>query len=153
MDNKMKAALVGGVVAGVLSNIPFVNMCCFIWAVGGGFLAVFLYLKGAPGLMTPGDGAKLGLKAGIIGAIVYLVIALPLILLWGGGAALTSSDSGGALGAGVMAGLGSLVVVVFAAVILGFMVLGGVIGAAVLGKKGAGLPPPPPPPPPGGPVV
>lgn len=153
MDNKMKAALIGGVVAGVLSAllgaVPVLGICCFLWSLGGGFLAVFIYLKGEPGLMTPGDGAKLGLRAGIIGAIIYLVIALPLMLLWGGAAMMSSSGSGSAVGAGVVAGLGMFVVVIAAAVIAGFTVLGGVIGAAVLGK-GAGAPPPPPPPAAGG---
>src|SRR5437763_16662217 len=148
MDNKMKAALIGGVVAGVLCDIPVVSSCCFLWALGGGFLAVFMYLKGAPGPMTPGDGAKLGLRAGIVGAIIYLIIALPLMLLWGGGAAMSQAvqqSGGSAMGAGVLAGLGAFIIVVVAAVIVGFTVLGGVIGAAVLGK-GAGAPPPPPPP-------
>jgi hypothetical protein len=154
MDNRMKAALIGGVVAGALSAllgaIPVLGICCFLWALGGGFLAVFIYLKGAPGPMTPGEGAKLGLRAGIIGAIIYLIIALPLMLLWGGAAMMSSSDSGSAVGAGVVAGLGSLIVVVAAVVIAGFTVLGSVIGAAVLGKGAGAAPPPPPPPPAGG---
>src|SRR5437660_3249016 len=83
MDNKMKAALIGGVVAGVLSVIPVVSTCCFLWALGGGFLAVFIYLKGAPGPMAPGDGAKLGIRAGVVGAVIYLVIGLPMMQLWG----------------------------------------------------------------------
>jgi hypothetical protein len=149
MDNRMKAALIGGGVAGVLSGLLSITGvgggCCFLWALGGGFLAVFLYLKGAPGPMTPGDGAKLGLRAGIIGAVIYLVIALLLVLVWGGAAMMSSSDSGSAVGVGIVAGLGSLIIVVAAVVIAGFTVLGGVIGAAVLGK-GAGAPPPPPPP-------
>jgi hypothetical protein len=160
MDNKMKAALIGGIVAGVLCIIPLVGNCCFIWGIGGGFLAVFLYLRSVPGPMTPGEGAKLGLRAGIIGAIIYLIIAVPLTLIWGGlSMASSSSENGGALGAGLAAGLGAFIVVVVAAVLIGFMILGGLIGAAVLGKGGAAAPPPPPPPPPpaaggfGGPTV
>ena len=152
MDNKMKAALIGGVVAGVLSVIPVVSTCCFLWALGGGFLAVFIYLKGAPGPMAPGDGAKLGIRAGVVGAIIYLIIALPMMLLWGGAsmsAAVQQSGGGSAMGAGMLAGLGAFIVVVVAVVIIGCTALGGLIGAAVLGK-GAGAPPPPPPPPPAG---
>jgi len=152
MDNKMKAALIGGVVAGVLSVIPVVSTCCFLWALGGGFLAVFIYLKGAPGPMAPGDGAKLGVRAGVVGAIIYLIIAVPFMLLWGGGAAMSQAvqqSGGSAMGAGMLAGLGAFIVVVVAVVIIGCTALGGLIGAAVLGK-GAGAPPPPPPPPPAG---
>ena len=152
MDNKMKAAIIGGAIAGVLSAIlgllPVLGLCCFLWAILGGFLAVFVYTKGTPGPMTPGDGAKLGLRAGIVAAVVYIVISLPLSLLMGGAAiasALQRSGGSGMAGAGLAAGLGIFVVVIAGVVILGFTTLGGVIGAAVLGKGGAaGAPPPPP---------
>lgn len=147
MNDRTKAAVIGGAVAGVLSIIPFVSTCCILWAIGGGVLAVFMYLKGAGGPMTPGDGAKLGLRAGIVAAIIYLIIALPMMLLTGG-AALTQAmqQAGGsdAVGAGVLAGLGAFMVVVVAALLVGFTALGGLIGAAIFGK-GAGTPPPPPP--------
>src|SRR5215213_8034847 len=153
MDNRMKAAIIGGAVAGVLSAIlglvPILGMCCFLWALLGGFLAVFMYTKGTPGPMTPGDGAKLGLRAGIVAAIVYIVISLPLTLIFGGAAiasALQRSGGSGVAGAGLAAGLGAFAVVIAGVIILGFTTLGGVIGAAVLGKGGgAGVPPPPPP--------
>ena len=152
MDNKMKAALAGGGVAGVLSIIPLVGNCCFLWALLGGFLAVFIYLKGAPGPLAPGDGAKLGLRAGVVGAIIYLIIALPMWLISGGAAmsqAMQQSGAGDAVGTGMLAGLGVFMVVVVAAVIVGLTAVGGLLGAAILGK-GAGAPPPPPPPPVGG---
>ena len=57
-------------------------------------------------------------------------------------------SGGSAMGAGMLAGLGAFIVVVVAVVIIGCTALGGLIGAAVLGK-GAGAPPPPPPPPAG----
>lgn len=156
MDNKMKAAIIGGAVAGVLSAVlgivPILGMCCFLWALLGGFLAVFMYTKGAPGPMTPGDGAKLGLRAGIVAAIVYIIISLPLTLLFGGAAiasAIQQSGGSGLAGAGLAAGLGAFAVVIVGVIILGFTTLGGVIGAAILGKgggiPGAGAPPPPPP--------
>ena len=37
--NKFKPALLGGLVVGILSSIPFINYCCCIWAIGGGGLA------------------------------------------------------------------------------------------------------------------
>jgi hypothetical protein len=147
MDNKMKAALIGGGVAGLLSIIPLVGNCCFLWALLGGFLAVFIYLKGAPGPLAPGDGAKLGLRAGVVGAIIYLIIALPMWLISGGAAmsqAMQESGTGNAVGTGMLAGLGIFMVVVVAAVIVGLTAAGGLLGAAILGK-GAGAPPPPPP--------
>ncbi len=40
MNDRTKAAVIGGAVAGVLSIIPIVNYCCILAAIGGGVLAV-----------------------------------------------------------------------------------------------------------------
>jgi hypothetical protein len=155
MNDRTKAAIIGGVVAGVLSVIPIISNCCFLWALAGGVLAVFMYLRNTPATpMEVGDGAKLGLMAGGIGAGIYLIISLPIMLIWGG--AMISQQvaerggSSGALGTGLLAGLGAFVVVVAALVIAGCGALGGLIGAAIFGKKGAGGAGPMPPPPPTG---
>lgn len=154
MDERMKAALIGGAAAGVLtiitSIIPILgNFCCFLWALAGGVLAVFLYQKGGGGPMKPADGAMLGVRAGIVAAIIYLVVAVPLTLLWSGAAMIDAAQrSGGssAAGVGVVAGLGLFVFVVAAGVLVGFNTIGGVIGAALFGKgTGPGMTPPPPP--------
>ncbi|HEV3467801.1 MAG TPA: hypothetical protein VG148_00660 [Pyrinomonadaceae bacterium] len=151
MNDRTKAAAIGGAVAGVLSIIPVINYCCVLWAIGGGVLAVFMYLRGAGGPMTPGDGAKLGVRAGIIAAVIYLIIALPMMLLMGGAMMSDAMQRAGgeqALGAGALAGLGVGIVFVAAVILIGFTTLGGLIGAAIFGK-GAGAAPPPPPPAPG----
>lgn len=150
MNNRTKAALIGGLVAGIPSALPLISICCFLWALLGGALAVFMYSKNDPTPMQPGDGAKLGLKAGLFGAIAYLVIALPIMLI-GGAASIAQNlqQAGGeAAGfAGMAAGLGFLIVFVAAGIIIGLTALGGLIGAAIFGKgrPGAGAPPPPPP--------
>src|SRR5215204_5655819 len=81
--DKMKPALIGGVVVGLLSAIPFLNYCCCIWAIGGGALACFLYIKSSPVPVRPGDGAMIGAMAGLVGAVIYLVIGLPIAFLYG----------------------------------------------------------------------
>lgn len=148
MNDRTKAALIGGAVAGVLSIIPVINYCCILWAIGGGVLAVFMYMKGAGGTMTPGDGAKLGVKAGLIAAGVYLLIALPMMLLMGGAMMSDAMQQAGgdqAIGAGALAGIGVGIVFIAAAILVGFTTLGGVIGAAIFGKGTSAAPPPPPP--------
>jgi hypothetical protein len=150
MNDRTKAALIGGLVAGIPSALPIISICCILWALGGGFLAVFIYMRGATAApMSPGDGAKLGVKAGIIGAIAYVVIALPVTLLTGAAQVALQQAGGESAGlAGMAAGLGAFAVVVGAGLVFGLTVLGGVIGAAVLGKGrpgGAGSSPPPPP--------
>jgi hypothetical protein len=85
--NKLKPALLGGLVVGLLSSIPFLNYCCCIWGIGGGLLAVFLYIKDSPTPVRPGDGAVLGAMAGVIGALLYLVIGIPIAYFVSGGGA------------------------------------------------------------------
>jgi hypothetical protein len=149
MNDRTKAALIGGVVAGVLSGLPVVGGCCFLWAIGGGFLAVFMYLKNAPAQMMAADGAKLGATAGIIGAVISAILGLPFMLLGIGSAAMQNADLERAgVSAGILAVGGFVGIILRALFVIGFAVLGGVIGAAVLGKKGpgaGGMAPPPPP--------
>ena len=52
MDNRapsmLKATLIGGLTAGVVSGLPFVsalNACCCALVIGGGFLAAFIYSR------------------------------------------------------------------------------------------------------------
>lgn len=147
MNNNTKAAVIGGVVAGVLSGLPFVGGCCFLWALAGGFLALFMYTKSVPGPIEMGDAAKLGAMAGVIGAVISVVIGLPFFLLGIGASALSNSDLPNAgISTGIMAAGGVLGLVLKAVFVVVFAVLGAVIGAAIFGKKGAGAPPPPPPP-------
>jgi hypothetical protein len=84
MDNKLKPALIGGVFIGVLSVIPFVNWanaCCCLWAILGGLLASYLYVKGSPVAASPGDGAIVGVLSGLVGAVISLVVGIPVGLL------------------------------------------------------------------------
>ena len=86
MNNKLKPALIGGVVIGVLSVIPFVsaaNLCCCLWAIVGGLLATYLYVKNSPTPAGAGDGAVLGVIAGAIGAVIYLIIGIPIAIAMG----------------------------------------------------------------------
>src|SRR6185436_14937110 len=76
--NKFKPALLGGLIVGLLSAIPVVNYCCCIWGIGGGGLASFLYIKSSPTKTPIGDGAMLGGLAGVIGALLYLIIGVPI---------------------------------------------------------------------------
>ena len=46
MNDKLKPALIGGVILGILSALPAVNTCCCIWALVGGLIAANIYIKG-----------------------------------------------------------------------------------------------------------
>jgi hypothetical protein len=150
MNNKLKPAILGGLIVGVLSGllsfIPFVNYCCCIWSIGGGVLAAFLYIKSSATPVGMGDGAMVGGLAGVVGGILYLIINLPITLLIVGVAGMNSQLSQ----AGVKLPFGPIVLVfissiVTAVILAGLATLGGVIGVAIFEKrKGDGLAPPPP---------
>ncbi len=70
-------ALIGGLLSGVLSAIPFVNCLCCVWVIAGGFLAAYLLSKESPDSLTTGDGVIVGIFAGITGSIVDTIVSLP----------------------------------------------------------------------------
>jgi len=144
MNNKLKPALLGGLIVGVLSAIPIINYCCCIWSIGGGALAAYLYIKSSPTPVTMGDGAMVGGLAGVVGGIIYLIIGLPIAIFFGMAAMtqqLTRSGvelpfSGTLLM--VVAGIiGAIILVVLAT-------LGGIIGVAIFEKRKGNAAAPPP---------
>jgi hypothetical protein len=72
----MMPALLGGVFIGVLSGLPIIGICncCCLWVVSGGILAAYLEQQNQPVSLTLAQGARVGLIAGIIGAVIWLVI-------------------------------------------------------------------------------
>jgi signal transduction histidine kinase len=85
------SALIGGLVMGLLANLPLLNLInCFLcfWIWLGAIFAVFLYTRFAKGepLLSVGQGAGLGAVAGVIaavfGALVFALtnaISLPMM--------------------------------------------------------------------------
>ncbi len=66
--------------AGLLSGIPFIsagNLCCCLWVLLGGVLAVYLYSREVP-MLTSGDAALLGLQSGMVAAVVSTLISIPV---------------------------------------------------------------------------
>ena len=148
MNNKLKPAILGGLIAGVLSGvlsfIPFVNYCCCIWSIGGGVLAAFIYIKASPVPVKIGDGALVGGLAGVVGGILYLIINLPITLLVGVaaiGSQLRNSGVNLPLSPFVLVIVSSIVTAVIIAVLAA---LGGIIGVAIFEKRKDGAVPPPP---------
>ena len=166
MNNKLKPALIGGVLLGLLSVIPFVNslnVCCCLWAILGGMLASYLYVKNSPTPATPGDGAMIGALAGVIGAIISLILGIPISYAMGptmrnlllGIVENLDRQQAELMRRQLEASGDSIVPVIINALILAvllfvFSVIGGLIGTAIFEKRKGG-PVPPPPPTPGGP--
>ena len=74
----LKPAFLSGVALGVLCALPLVNCCCLLWLGGGGLLAVYLLRQEYPGEIAAGLGAKVGFLAGMIGALFWQVLELPI---------------------------------------------------------------------------
>jgi hypothetical protein len=80
--SKLMPAVYGGVIMGVISGIPFLNLVNCLCCAGvmlGGFMAVFFYqkdLKPGDPVLTNGDGLQLGALAGVFGALVGLVLTV-----------------------------------------------------------------------------
>lgn len=155
-------ALVGGLVMGVLSGLPIIaagNFCCCLWVISGGLVAAYVLQQNQTTAISAGDGATVGLLAGIVGAFVYLILSVPISFLiapterelllrvmsrfdmppqW-----QEFSTRGVGVGLALMVGFAGHL---FVGAI--FSTIGGVIGQAIFQKK---LPPgvidvPPPPP-------
>jgi len=71
---------------GVLSALPIVsigNFCCCLWIVSGGVVAAYVVQANSIEPMTPADGALAGLLAGLVGAVVHLILSIPIDIVMG----------------------------------------------------------------------
>lgn len=84
-DAKLKPALIGGALFGVLANVPYVDManvaCCALY-IGGGLLASYLFFKDKEPFAKPyAEGAAVGLWTGVFGGIVTATVGTVVRLL------------------------------------------------------------------------
>jgi hypothetical protein len=157
MNNPMvQPALIGGLVMGVLTVLPIVNvgnLCCCAWVVSGGLVAAYLLQQRQPTPITPGDGALVGLFAGLFGAVVFLVLSVPISFMLAPMQRLVMERFAERMGnmppefrefatsfAGRSVGLilGFMFWLVCGAI---FSTIGGLIGAAVFRKQASPQPP------------
>ncbi|HYN83702.1 MAG TPA: hypothetical protein VER32_00515 [Pyrinomonadaceae bacterium] len=168
MNNSLKPAIIGGLVAGVLSALPMVNTCCCLWGLVGGALAVMLAVKESATPLQMGDGVKLGAIAGVIATVLYLVIGVPLALITGRASMSAMSgyleqmnpemaeqirqQTAAMQSASMVEQITMMIpsILLIAAILVITGILGGVLGVPLFEKRkggAAGVPPPPPPPP------
>ena len=84
--SKLQPAVLGGVLIGVLSALPIVsagNLCCCLWVLLGGAVAAYLLQQNQSTPLSVGDGAIVGLLAGLVGAVVGTVLTIPVLLMFG----------------------------------------------------------------------
>lgn len=71
---------------GVLSALPFVsagNVCCCLWVIAGGMAAAYVLQQNQTAPISPGDGALVGLLAGLAGAVIQTLVSIPVGVLVG----------------------------------------------------------------------
>ena len=173
----LKPTLIGGAVFGLLGALPCVgalNLFCCCLVMGGGFLAAYLHSSDCKKLgleFRAGEGAKLGLVAGIFYWLVSSVISglMQIIFPTDFDEILEQMEQGGmppeALDAveqalDVLGGPMGVVIMLCVTLVMGliFSTIGGLIGGAVFKVAAAppsppssgAVPPPPPPVTPGG---
>ena len=79
--NEVKAALIGGVIAGIAAGLPYIgvvnNVCCALY-IGGGVLATYLIMKDRPASPKApyGKGAVVGLLAGLFAGVAAVIVPL-----------------------------------------------------------------------------
>ena len=82
----IRPAALGGLFIGILSALPGVslgNCCCCLWIVSGGAIAAYLQVQQENRTLTGGEGAAVGALSGVIGAAVWLPIAITIGILLG----------------------------------------------------------------------
>ena len=92
MSGKLQPALLGGVLIGVLSALPFIGTCCCLWVIVGGVLTTYLLQERSALPVTAGDASVAGLLAGVIGAFVSTAVAMIISLARGIGTSEAIGD-------------------------------------------------------------
>ena len=159
MNNKLKPALIGGVLLGLLSAIPVVNLvnvCCCLWALIGGLLASYLYIKNSPVPASAGDGAILGALAGLVGAVIVVVIGIPISIIAGGITRellirlIENVNPGQAEAIRIQMEASSTIPgaivngIILAVLLVIFSTIGGLLCVPIFEKRKGSIPPPPP---------
>lgn len=159
MGNKLKPALIGGAIICVLSLLPVLNRGCCLWAVIGGAVAVYLYVKGSSRPVGVGEGATVGLLAGVIGAAVFVIVTLAMVSR--SGAELEAQMAAQFAARGIQPPMSGMALVTITMLIGGLFIIalaaiGGLIGVSIFEKRrgggaaggpggpGGNMPPPPP---------
>lgn len=88
MSPRTKGVIAGGILSGVLSVIPILNLgnCCLcLWIYLCALMAAAIHVKTSDDPLTTGEGTVTGLMVIIPTVAIYLLIGLPIGLILGPG--------------------------------------------------------------------
>jgi len=71
-------ALIGGVLMGVVSAIPFINCLCCLWAVAGAMFSFYLLNQKTSFPLKSSDGLLVGALTGVCGGLINVLLEIPL---------------------------------------------------------------------------
>lgn len=83
--HSLRACYWPAVAAALLANLPILNLLCFVWHPGAGFLAVHSYRRRTGREPNPREGAKLGFMTGVVSFTLSLILLAVASLLPGSG--------------------------------------------------------------------
>jgi hypothetical protein len=142
--SKFNPVLVGGGIVGILALIPYIAWGGFLWAVIGGVVAAKILISNSPSALTLGRGAKVGFLAGLIGGGSYLVVNTPLmansIVEMLMASVQTTPDASVALEKLTQSPINKYILsfilsFLIALLLLGFTVIGGMLGVTFFEKR------------------
>lgn len=156
VDNK-KPAFIGGAIVGLLSVMPILqmaNLCFCLWALVGGAVAAKILIDSPSLPLTSRDGARIGLLAGLVGGVIYFLIETP-ITIWSMGNILESASNLPIADQNAVEFYHKIqqsqaLKIIFAFLfvflgtifLVGFTVIGGMLGVAIFEKRKGQFPPP-----------
>jgi hypothetical protein len=83
--HSLRACYWPAVMAALLANLPGLNLLCFLWHPGAGFLAVHSYRRRTGREPNPREGAKLGFMTGVVSFTLSMILLAVASLLPGSG--------------------------------------------------------------------
>lgn len=140
-----KPVLIAGIIAGVLSATPLLNLLniiCCLWILAGGIIAVYLVSTDTGRKINYGEGAFIGLLSGLVAAVVSSIlytiwISLGINIMKYLPERFTKFEQLGDIMTSIRFGLSTMILwLLYSIIIFGaFGALGGIIGTSKYGKK------------------
>lgn len=79
----LRVAFAAAALSIVLDSIPLLNLLFIIWAMGSGFMAVWMYCRRTGMPLSVSGGAKLGWITGVFAFVISTILATGAVLLSG----------------------------------------------------------------------
>ncbi len=155
--NKLKPAIICGgalgvflvltVLIGSVTKVGFIGCCNCLWPIAGGLLATLMFIKGSQVPAKVSDGAVVGLLAGVIGGLIYLVVGLP-VQYFVSGVAAVEAQIRQTIPNFPLSGVALLIIggIIGFIIFLVLSIIGGLIAVPIFEKRKGGAETPPPPP-------